>query len=141
MSPVHDATALQPAAIRSIVLGILLAMFLGALDQTIVSPVLPTVGRSLGDAETLPWVMTAYLLTATAVTPLYGKLSDIYGRRRMLLVAITVFLAGSMAAAVAPSMMALIIGRALQGLGGGGLLPLAQVIVADVVPPRERGLY
>lgn len=141
MSMVHDATVLQPAAVRSIVLGILLAMFLGALDQTIVSPALPTVGRSLGDLETLPWVMTAYLLTATAVTPLYGKLSDIYGRRRMLLVAITVFLAGSVAAAVAPTMMALIIGRALQGLGGGGLLPLAQVIVADVVPPRERGLY
>ena len=82
MSLVHDAVVLEPAAVRSIVLGILLAMFPGALDQTIVSTVLPTIGRSLGDVENLRWVMTAYLLTATAVTPPYGKLSDIYGRRR-----------------------------------------------------------
>jgi MFS family permease len=82
MSLVHDAVVLEPAAVRSIVLGILLAMFPGALDQTIVSAALPTIGRSLDDVENLPWVMTAYLLTATAVTPPYGKLSDIYGRRR-----------------------------------------------------------
>src|SRR5262245_3916965 len=83
--------ALDHAATRPIVLGIMLAMLLGALDQTIVATALPTIGRDLGNVEDLSWVVTAYLLTATAVTPLYGKLSDIHGRRAMLLVAIGVF--------------------------------------------------
>jgi EmrB/QacA subfamily drug resistance transporter len=129
------------AAVRTIVLGIMLAMLLGALDQTIVATALPTIGRDLGNVEDLSWVVTAYLLTATAVTPLYGKLSDIHGRRATLLVAIGVFAAGSVACALAPSMVVLIIARGLQGLGGGGLLSLAQTIVADVVPPLERGRY
>src|SRR6202140_4003170 len=81
--------------IRAVVLGILLAMFLGALDQTIVATALPTIGRELGDVENLSWVVSAYLLTATAVTPLYGKLSDIHGRRAMLLAAISIFALGS----------------------------------------------
>src|SRR5262245_27300129 len=132
---------LDHATVRSIVLGIMLAMFLGALDQTIVATALPTIGRSLGDVENLSWVVTAYLLTATAATPLYGKLSDIHGRRTMLLAAIAIFVAGSVAIALAPTMMTLILGRALQGLGGGGLLSLAQVIVGDAVSPRERGRY
>jgi EmrB/QacA subfamily drug resistance transporter len=133
--------ALDHAAIRTIVLGIMLAMLLGALDQTIVATALPTIGRDLGNVADLSWVVTAYLLTATAVTPLYGKLSDIHGRRAMLLVAIGVFASGSVACALAPSMVVLIIARGLQGLGGGGLLSLAQTIVADVVPPLERGRY
>src|ERR1051326_1175387 len=133
--------ALDHAAIRTIVLGILLAMLLGALDQTIVATALPTIGRDLGNVEDLSWVVTAYLLTATAVTPLYGKLSDIHGRRAMLLVAIGVFALGSLARALAPSMAVLILARGLQGLGGGGLLSLAQTIIADVVPPLERGRY
>src|SRR5215470_829212 len=133
--------ALDHAAIRTIVLGIMLAMLLGALDQTIVATALPTIGRDLGNVEDLSWVVTAYLLTATAVTPLYGKLSDIYGRRTTLLVAIGVFVSGSAACALAPSMVVLIIARGLQGLGGGGLLSLAQTIVAGVVPPLERGRY
>ena len=137
----HDYAFLDHAAVRRIVLGILLAMLLGALDQTIVATALPTIGRDLNDLGNLPWVVTAYLLTATAVTPLYGKLSDIHGRRTMLLVAITIFAFGSVATALAPSMPVLIIARGLQGLGGGGLLSLSQVIVADVVSPRERGRY
>jgi EmrB/QacA subfamily drug resistance transporter len=132
---------LDHAEIRTIVLGILLAMFLGALDQTIIATALPTIGRELADVENLSWVVTAYLLTATAVTPLYGKLSDIHGRRAMLLVAISIFAAASFACALAPNMTVLVLARALQGLGGGGLLSLAQTIVGDVVPPLERGRY
>ncbi len=134
-------TALDHAAVRSIVIGILLAMLLAALDQTIVATALPTIGRALGDAGQLPWVVTSYLLTSTAVTPLYGKLSDIHGRRLILLIGIGTFVLGSLACALAPSMTVLILARALQGLGGGGLISLAQTIVADVVAPRERGRY
>ena len=105
--------------IRSIIIGVLVAMFLAALDQTIVATALPTIGRDLDDFEHLPWVVTAYLLAATAVTPLYGKVSDIVGRRLTLLVAIGVFLLGSIICALAPSMLTLILARALQGLGGG----------------------
>jgi EmrB/QacA subfamily drug resistance transporter len=132
---------LDHAAIRQIVLGILLAMFLGALDQTIVATALATIGRELADVDNLSWVVTAYLVTATAVTPLYGKLSDIHGRRAMLLLAIGVFASGSIASALAPTMTALIIARGFQGLGGGGLMSLAQTIIADIIPPRERGQY
>jgi EmrB/QacA subfamily drug resistance transporter len=140
-SPALDHPPLAHAEIRTIVLGILLAMFLGALDQTIIATALPTIGRELSDVENLSWVVTAYLLTATAATPLYGKLSDIHGRRAMLLTAIAIFVAASVLCALAPNMTVLVIGRALQGLGGGGLLSLAQVIVGDVVLPLERGRY
>ncbi|MCP4307839.1 MAG: MFS transporter, partial [bacterium] len=122
-------------------IGVVLAMFLGALDQTIVATALPTIGRELGQFQVLSWVVTAYLLTATAVTPLYGKLSDIFGRRMMLLVAISLFLVGSVACALAPSLPALIAARAFQGLGGGALISLGQTIIGDVVAPRERGRY
>jgi len=132
---------LDKAAVRQIILGILLAMLLAALDQTIVATALPTIGSELHDVEHLQWVVTAYLLSATAVTPLYGKLADIYGRRRMLLIAITTFVSGSFLCALAPAMIVLITARFIQGLGGGGLIALAQTIVADVVPPRERARY
>jgi EmrB/QacA subfamily drug resistance transporter len=132
---------LSHAEIRRIVFGIMLAMFLSALDQTIVATALPTIGRSLGAVEHLSWIVTAYLLTSTAVTPLYGKLSDMVGRRAMMLIAIVIFMAGSLAAALADSMLMLILARGLQGLGAGGLLPLAQTIVGDVVLPKERGRY
>ena len=122
-------------------LGIMLAMFLGALDQTIVATALPTIGRHFANLGDLSWVVTAYLLTATAVTPLYGKLSDIHGRRAMMLIAICIFVVGSLACALAPSMTALVFARALQGAGGGGLIALAQTIIADIVSPRERGRY
>src|SRR5712671_734697 len=127
--------------IRTIVFGLMLAMFLAALNQTIVATALPTMGRDFRDFELLPWVVTAYLLTSTAVAPLYGKLSDIHGRRAMMLAGIGIFIAGSAACAVAPDMITLILGRGLQGVGGGGILPLAQAILADAVAPRERGRY
>src|SRR6202051_4353884 len=125
----------------AIIGGLALAMFLGALNQTIVATALPTIGRAFDDFENLSWVVIAYLLTSTVVAPLYGKLSDIYGRRGMMLVALGVVMAGSAASAAAPTMMMLILGRGLQGIGGGGIVPLAQSIIADAVPPRERGYY
>jgi EmrB/QacA subfamily drug resistance transporter len=133
--------ALTHPEIKTIVVGIMLTMFLGALDQTIVATALPTIGRRFNNLDEISWVVTAYLLTGTASTPLYGKLSDIYGRRVVMLTAIGIFIAGSIACAMAPSMTALILGRALQGLGGGGLMALAQTIIADIVSPRERGRY
>lgn len=126
---------------RDIIIGVLVAMMLAALDQTIVAPALPTIGASLGDADFMAWIVSVYLLTGTAVTPLYGKLSDIHGRRPIMSVALGVFLVGSVICALAPSMLVIIIGRAIQGLGGGGLVALAQTVIADVVPPRERSRY
>ena len=132
---------LSHGEIRTIVLGLMLGMFLAALNQTIVATALPTIGRDFRDFELLPWVVTAYLLSSTVVAPLYGKLSDIYGRRAMMLTSIGIFMAGSAACAAAPDMIMLILGRGLQGIGGGGILPLAQAILADAVAPRERGRY
>jgi EmrB/QacA subfamily drug resistance transporter len=132
---------LTQAEIRTIIVGVLLAMFLAALDQTIIATALPTIGRELGDLEHLSWIVTVYLLTSTAVTPLYGKLSDSHGRRTIMLVGIVVFIIGSIACALAPSMLVLILARGLQGIGGGGLIAVAQTIIADIVPPKERGRY
>ena len=140
-TPPHLPPALDKTAIRQIIFGIMLAMLLAALDQTIVATALPTIGTDLGDLKHLQWVVTAYLLTATAVTPLYGKLADIHGRRTMLMIAISTFVAGSLLCALAPTMIVLIGARLIQGLGGGGLIALAQTIIADVVAPRERMRY
>ena len=136
-----EPRSLTHAEARTVIVGLMLTMFLGALDQTIVATALPTMGRAFNDVENLSWVVTAYLLTATASTPLYGKLSDIYGRRAVMLAGIAIFIVGSAACAMAPSMTALIFARGLQGLGGGGLMSLTQTIIADIVTPRERGRY
>jgi EmrB/QacA subfamily drug resistance transporter len=132
---------LTDSEIRTILVGVMLAMFLGALDQTIVATALPTIGRELGNVQSLSWVVTAYLLTSVVVTPIYGKLSDIHGRRVMLLIAIAIFLAGSIACALSRDIFTLIAARAFQGLGGGALISLGQTIVGDIVPPAERGRY
>jgi EmrB/QacA subfamily drug resistance transporter len=132
---------LDHAAVRPIIAGLMLAMFLSALEQTIVAPALAAIGRSLNDIENLSWVVTAYLLSATVATPLFGKLSDIYGRRAMMLIAVAIFLLGSLACALAPTMGVLIAARALQGFGGGGILPLAQTVIADILTPRERPIF
>ena len=139
--PAQAHAPLDHAAILAIMMGIMLAMFLSALEQTIVAPALPTIGRVLGDVENLSWVVTAYLLANTVATPLFGKLSDIHGRRRMMLIAIVIFIAGSVACALAPNMPTLIAARALQGIGGGGILPIAHTIIGDMVSPRERPRY
>jgi EmrB/QacA subfamily drug resistance transporter len=127
--------------IIAIMSGLVVAQFMGALDQTIVAPAMPTLGRTLGDVETLPWVVTAYLLVSTAVTPLYGKLADIHGRRPMLLLSIGLFVLGSVACALAPTMLTLSLARGFQGLGGGGLIALTQTIVGDIIPPKQRPKY
>ncbi|HLK80032.1 MAG TPA: MDR family MFS transporter [Xanthobacteraceae bacterium] len=137
----EKARTLTPAEARTIFLGLMLTVFLAALNQTIVATALPTIGRYFNDFENLSWIVTSYLLTSTAVAPLYGKLSDIHGRRTVMLASIGIFALGSVASAAAPNMLALIFGRALQGVGGGGILPVAQAIMADAIAPRERGRY
>jgi EmrB/QacA subfamily drug resistance transporter len=132
---------LTKAEIRLVFYGLMLGGFLSAVNQTIVATALPTIGRDLGDFGDLTWVIIAYLLSSTVVAPLYGKLSDIHGRRTMMLTAIGLFVAGSAAAAMAPNMAVLIAARVLQGIGGGGIPPLVQTTVADLVTPRERGHY
>ncbi len=140
MTP-HSAQLLGEDDKTRIVITALLCMFLAALDQTIVTPALPVMGASLGGGEWVSWIVSAYFLTATAVTPLYGKLADLKGRRPVLYAGVGIFVAGSVISAAAPSMAVLIAGRALQGLGGGGLMALVQTIIGDVAPPRERGKY
>ncbi len=120
---------------------LLLGMLLAALDQTIVSTALPTIVSELGGMDHLSWVVTAYLLAATAATPLWGKLGDQYGRKKLFQTAIVIFLIGSALCGMAQNMPQLIGFRALQGLGGGGLMVLSMAIVGDLVTPRERGRY
>src|SRR5258708_2985535 len=127
--------------VAMVVIGAMLALFLGGLDQSIVATGLASIASDLGDVALMSWVVTAYLLTSTCSTPIVGKLSDLKGRRRILSACILVFLAGTILCALAPSMPALIAARALQGVGAGGLMIIAQAIVADVVSPRERGRY
>src|SRR4051812_1801427 len=119
----------------------MLATLLAALDQTIVATALPRIVGDLHGFAHLSWVVTAYLVASTVTIPVYGKLSDLYGRRRMFVVAIVIFLVGSALCGTATSMNELIAFRALQGLGAGGLIPLSQAAVADLFPPRERGRY
>ncbi|MGC5167979.1 MDR family MFS transporter [Luteimicrobium sp. DT211] len=120
---------------------LMLTMFLAALDQTIVSTALPTIVSDLGGLDHLSWVVTAYLLASTASTPLWGKLGDMYGRKGMIQACIVIFLVGSALCGLAQNMPELIAFRAIQGIGGGGMMVLTQAIVGDVVPPRERGRY
>ena len=126
--PLAPPGQVSHAEVRTIFFGLMLAALLAALNQTIIATALPTIGRHFADFENLSWIVTAYLLTSTAVAPLYGKLSDIYGRRAMILTAIGLFMAGSVEAVAAPNMMMLIVGRALQGIGGGGILPVCIMV-------------
>jgi EmrB/QacA subfamily drug resistance transporter len=133
-APVHGSVVVSIGAL-------LLGMLLAALDQTIVSTALPTIVSDLGGLEHLSWVVTAYLLASTAATPLWGKLGDQYGRKKLFQAAIVIFLVGSALCGMAQNMGELIGFRALQGLGGGGLIVLSMAIVGDIVSPRERGKY
>jgi EmrB/QacA subfamily drug resistance transporter len=140
-TPPPAAAALAHREVLRVLSGLMLGMLLAALDQTIVATALPTIARELNGLQHMSWVVSVYLLTSTATTPLYGKLSDIYGRRALLLTAIGVFLVASVCCALAQSMTQLILGRALQGLGGGGLISLAHITISDVIAPRDRGRY
>ena len=127
--------------VRLIFTALLFVLLLAALDQTIVSTALPTIVGDLGGISHLSWVVTAYLLAATITGPLYGKLGDLYGRKKVLQSAIVVFLVGSVLCGLAQSMAQLIAFRALQGLGAGGLMVVTLAVVGDIIPPRERGRY
>ncbi|NVI89572.1 MFS transporter [Actinomadura sp. BRA 177] len=138
----RDERAMPKGRDLYVILGaLMLAMLLAALDQTIVSTALPTIVSDLGGLNHLSWVVTAYLLAATSSTPLWGKLGDQYGRKRLFQASIVIFLIGSALCGLSQDMFELIVFRALQGLGGGGLMVLVVAIVGDVVPPRERGRY
>ena len=132
---------LSPSQIRVVFSGLLLVMLLAALDSTIVATALPTIVGDLGGLSRLAWVVTAYLLAQTVVTPLYGKLGDLYGRKKVVQTAIVIFLAGSVLCGLSQTMSQLILFRAIQGLGGGGLMVTTQAVVGDIVPLRERGKY
>ncbi|OWZ71858.1 hypothetical protein AYX14_02739 [Cryptococcus neoformans] len=138
----QDQTNLLPTKqVIFVFVGLTCALFCSLLDQTIVTTALPTLGQVFGRADISPWVGTAYLLTSTATQPVYGRLSDIFGRKFTLLGCLFIFLMGSLACALAQTMIQLIIFRAIQGLGGGGILTLAMIIISDVVSLKERGKY
>jgi EmrB/QacA subfamily drug resistance transporter len=136
-----DAAAKVREAFRRVFPGVMVAMFLAAVDQTILASALPTIASALGGFADLSWVVVAYLLAAAIAAPLYGHLGDRFGRRRMLLAALAIFTLASLACALAPTLGYLIAARALQGLGGGGLMTLAQSLIGESVPPRERGRF
>jgi MFS family permease len=134
-SPLTDAEA------RLVIWGVLVPVFMGSLDQTILAGALPTIGRDFGDIHNLPWLITAYLIAATAATPLYGKISDIRGRRVTINAGIVLYMAGSLVCALAPNMPVLILGRVLHGIGGGGISSVGMVVLGDVAAPKDRGKY
>jgi EmrB/QacA subfamily drug resistance transporter len=141
MMEVTPGSPLTKRQLRLVFLGLMTALLLSALDTNIVSVALPTIVGDLGGLQQIAWVGTAYLLTSTAATPLFGKLSDLYGRRRLYQVAILTFVAGSLLCGIAQSMLQLVLARGVQGVGGGGLMAMAFAVIADVVPARERGRY
>lgn len=141
-TPSNDAPVeFSHREILVIIGGLMLGMMLAALDQSIVATALPRIVSDLGGLDHLSWVVTAYLLTSTAMTPLWGKISDLYGRRIIFQIAIVIFLIGSALCGLSQDMFQLIVFRAIQGIGGGGLMAIAISIVGDVIPPRERGSY
>jgi EmrB/QacA subfamily drug resistance transporter len=143
--PPRDVTPVDPAELRRLFFRVFpaagLAMFGAALDQTIVAAALPAIARSLGGVDRISWVVVAYLVATTVAAPVYGRLGDAFGRRRMLLVALGMYAAGALLCAVAPSLGALALARMVQGFGGGGLISLSVALIAEVVPPRERGRF
>ncbi|SER24397.1 Major Facilitator Superfamily protein [Arthrobacter sp. OV608] len=124
-----------------LIIGLVLAMLLAALSQTALSAAMPTMVGELGGVDQMLWVMTAFMLASTITMPIYGKMSDLIGRKGPMIFAIIAFIFGSVIGALAPDMGVLIAGRIVQGLGGGGLIILSHAIIADVVPVRERGKY
>jgi len=136
---VTTGPALSHRQILVVMGGLMTGMLLAALDQTIVSTALPTIAGELHGLSHISYIITAYLLTSTVGTPLFGKISDLYGRKRIFQAAIVVFLIGSALSGVAQSFSQLILFRAIQGFGAGGLIAMTQTIIGDIVSPRERG--
>ena len=136
-----DESVMTHRQIMVVLIGVMAGMLLAALDQSIVGTALPRIVSELGGLNHLSWVITAYLLTSTAVTPLWGKISDLYGRRLIFQLTIIIFLIGSALCGLSQNMFELIAFRAIQGVGGGGLMAIALSIIGDVIPPRERGRY
>jgi EmrB/QacA subfamily drug resistance transporter len=132
---------LSPREITIVFAGLVMAMIMASLDQNIVNTALPRIVGDLGGLSHLSWIVTAFMLASTTTTPLYGKLSDMYGRKRLFTIAISIFLVGSMLCGLAQSMIQLIAFRLIQGLGAGGLMTLSQTVIGDIVEPRERGRY
>src|ERR1700730_10091845 len=120
---------------------IMLPMFLAAIDQTIVSTALPAIAGTLGDVERISWIVVSYLVATTIAAPVYGRLGDVMGRRRLLFVALAIFILASLFCALSTSVLMLSAARVLQGLGGGGLMTLSQALVGEAVPPRQRGRF
>jgi EmrB/QacA subfamily drug resistance transporter len=138
---IPEAVPVTPREIKTVFAGLLLALTLASLDQNIVGVALPQIVSDLGGLSHLSWVVTSFLVTSTATTPIYGKLSDMYGRKPLFIAAILIFLAGSCLCGLSRSMTELIVFRGIQGLGAGGLMVLAMTTIADLVAPRERGRY
>jgi EmrB/QacA subfamily drug resistance transporter len=140
-TPAAPPTSLSHAETRLVIWGMLLPVFMSSLDQTILASALPTIGRDLGDMHSLPWLVTAFLIASTAATPLYGKISDIHGRRLTVLIALSVYMLGSVVCLAAPNMLVLICGRVLHGLGAGGMASMGMVVLGDLAAPKDRGRY
>jgi len=137
----HEVVLASPGEIRTVVIGLMLALTLAALDQNIVGVALPRIVSDLGGLAHLSWVVTSFMVTSTATTPLYGKLSDLYGRKPLFITSILIFLIGSSLCGLSRSMAELVVFRGIQGIGAGGLITLAMTTIADLVAPRERGRY
>src|SRR5579863_4818942 len=147
-SPAATSTPLhaEPATLnhrerRIIVMAMMMPVFMGSIDQSILASSLPTIGRVFGDLHDLPWVITSYLIASTALTPLYGKFADIHGRRASLMIALGIYMTGSLISASSTSLWMLIVGRVVQGCGGGGLVTTSQMVLGDIAPPKDRAKY
>jgi EmrB/QacA subfamily drug resistance transporter len=140
-APPADPAPLSHRERRIIVISMMVPVFVGSVDQSILATSLPTIGRNLGDIHSLPWLITSFLIAATAFTPLYGKFADIHGRRASLLIALGIYMSGSLISASSSSMPMLICGRVVQGCGGGGLTTTATMILGDIAAPKDRAKY
>jgi EmrB/QacA subfamily drug resistance transporter len=136
-----DPLALSHRVKRLIAISMMLPVFLGSVDQSVLASALPTIGRDLGEVHNLPWLITAFLIASTALTPLYGKFADLHGRRAAMLIGVTIYMIGSLLCAASPNMLMLIGGRVVQGCGAGGLVVTANMILGDIAAPKERGRY
>ena len=140
MTSLHQPAPPKPA-IRSILVALMLAIFLGALDQTIVAVSIPAISSQFKDVRQLAWVISGYMVAMTVAVPIYGKLGDLYGRRRLMLFGMSVFTLASLFCGLAQNMEQLVLARIIQGIGAGGMISVSQAIIGDIVPPRERGRY